>query len=199
MKKTVKYTKQMYEYLAWRLFREMYGAMEWAEAESKQIDKLVKEAKNRLTEDEIKIVENRVRRMNNDYEEWALESLKKRYWREFDDDDDNDDDDFDFIFPEVDYNEEFYEIWKSAVAKQQTVKIKYDSTTSGMSERLVDPYKSSAPYGEGYCHKRKEVRKFRFDRVINIEMTNKKFKKPKDWKIKNNFSDFKDLENIVKY
>lgn len=177
--KNIEYTKRMYQYLAWRLFQEMYGAMEWVEAESKRINELVEEAKNRLTEDKIKIVENRVRRINNDYEEWALESVKKRYWHEFNDDDGDDDDDF--VFPEIDYNEEFYEIWKSAVAKRQTVKLKYDSTTSGMSERLVDPYKSCAPYGEGYCHKRKEVRKFRFDRIIDISLTNKKFEKPKNW------------------
>ena len=65
------------------------------------------------------------------------------------------------------------------MAKRQTVKIKYDSTESGITERLVDPYKSRAPYGEGYCHNRKEVRKFRFDRVIDIKLTEKKFKKPK--------------------
>ena len=36
----IKYTQGMYTYLAWQLFKEMYGAMEWVEAESKQIDKL---------------------------------------------------------------------------------------------------------------------------------------------------------------
>jgi len=85
----------------------------------------------------------------------------------------------DFIKFDIDYNQKFYEIWKSAVVKRQTVKLKYDSSTSGVAERLVDPYKSSAPYGKGYCHKRKEVRKFRFDRIIDIEMTDKKFVKPK--------------------
>ena len=87
-----------------------------------------------------------------------------------------------------------YEIWKKGAAKRQTVKIKYDSTASGVSERLVDPYKSSAPYGEGYCHSRKEVRKFRFDRVIDIELTDEKFKKPKNWQKSNNFN----IDEIIK-
>ncbi|MBU0722325.1 WYL domain-containing protein [Patescibacteria group bacterium] len=180
MKKTLKYTKEMHEYLAWRLFREMYGATEWAKEEANEIDGFVKEAGSLLTDDEIKLVENRVRRMKNEYGEQKLEELREQYWDELgDDDEDYDYGNDDFIKFEVDYNEKFYEIWKSSVAKRQTVKLKYDSTTSGVSDRLVDPYKSSAPYGEGYCHKRKEVRKFRFDRVIDIEMTDKKFVKPK--------------------
>lgn len=182
MKKAVKYTKEMYEYLAWRLFREMYGAMEWAKEEADEIDGFVKEAGIVLTDDEIKLVDNRARRMKNEYGEQKLEELREQHWDELgDDDEDYDYGNDDFIKFDIDYNAKFYEIWKSAVAKRQTVKLKYDSSTSGISDRLVDPYKSSAPYGEGYCHKRKEVRKFRFDRVIDIEMTDKKFEKPKNW------------------
>lgn len=178
----------MYQYMAWRLFQKMYGATEWAEAESKRIDELSEEAKNKLTDKQSKIMENRALRLNNEYEEFMLETLQEQYWHEQEggfDDDDYDDGYDDFIKFNVDYNEKFYEIWKSAVAKRQTVRLKYDSTTSGVSDRLVDPYKSSAPYGEGYCHKRKEVRKFRFDRVIDIKMTEIKFVKPKNWQAKN--------------
>lgn len=182
MKKTIKYTKAMYQYLAWRLFWEMYGAMEWAKEEANKIDGFVKETGSGLTDDEVKLVDNRARRMKNEYGEQRLEELREQHWDELgEDDEDYDYGSDDFIKFDVDYNRKFYEIWKSAVAKRQTVKIKYDSTTSGVSDRLVDPYKSSAPYGEGYCHKRKEVRKFRFDRVIDIEITDKKFEKPKNW------------------
>ncbi len=160
MKKTIKYTKQMCQYLAWQLFQETFGAMEWVKKEAGMIDGLVEEARNQLTDDQIKIVENRAQRIRNDYEKLALENLKQRYWHDDEEEDD------DFIFPEVNFNEQFYEIWKEGVAKRQTVKMKYDSTTSGVSERLVDPYKSRAPYGEGYCHNRREVRKFRFDKVF---------------------------------
>ncbi|MDO8668644.1 MAG: WYL domain-containing protein [bacterium] len=180
MKKAVKYTKQMHEYLAGRLLQEVFRVTGWVKEDAGTIDELLEEAKNKLTDYQIKIVENRARRMKNEYGEWQLETSRKQHWDELgDDDEDYDYGDDDFIKFDVDYNYKFYEIWKLAVAKRQTVKLKYDSTTSGVSDRLVDPYKSSAPYGEGYCHKRKEVRKFRFDRVIDIEMTDKKFEKPK--------------------
>lgn len=172
----MKYSENMYHYLVWRLFQKMYGAVEWCEEEKKQIDKLTDEAGKRLIGEERKIVENRAIRMSNEYEEWTLEGLTKGYCDEFDDGED------DFFFASIDFDEKFYEVWKQGVAKRQTVKMKYDSTTSGITDRLVDPYKSRAPYGEGYCHSRKEVRKFRFDRVIDIELTDNKFEKPKEWK-----------------
>lgn len=169
--KNPNYTENMYHYLAWRLFQEVYGEVEWRREEEAMINKLAKQASKKLTDEEIKIVENRVRRLKNEYEELMMENL-----REGDDFDDGEDD---FYFEPIDYNEKFYEIWKQGVAKRQTVKMKYDSTESGVTERLVDPYKSRAPYGEGYCHNRQEVRKFRFDRVIDIKLTDKKFKKLK--------------------
>lgn len=169
--KNTKYTKNMHHYLAWRLFQEVYGEVEWCQEEEKIIAGLAEEASWKLTDEETQIVENRVRRMKNEYEKLITENLREEYG-----DDDGDDD---FFFAPIDYNEKFYEIWKQGVAKRQTVKIKYDSTESGITERLVNPYKSRAPYGEGYCHNRQEVRKFRFDRVIDIKLTEKKFKKPK--------------------
>lgn len=165
------YTKNMYHYLAWRMFQEVYGEVDWCQEEEKTIAGLAEEASRKLTDEEIKIVEYRVRRLKNEYEEMITENLREEYG-----DDDGEDD---FYFAPIDYNEKFYKIWKQGVAKRQTVKLKYDSTESGMTERLVDPYKSRAPYGEGYCHNRKEVRKFRFDRVINIKLTDLKFKKLK--------------------
>lgn len=170
--KNPKYTEDMHHYLAWRLFQRMYGEVEWFEEEEKQIDKLAREAGQRLTDDERKIVESRAIRMSNEYEERMLENFRSEYSDEYGDEE------YDFLFAPIDFNDKFYEIWKQGVAKRQTVKIKYDSPASGMSERLVDPYKSRAPYGEGYCHSRKEVRKFRFDRVIDIELTDNKFEKP---------------------
>lgn len=172
--KNIKYTDNMYQYLVWRLFQAMYGTIEWCKKEEKSIVKFTEGAGKKLTLEQIKIVENRVRRMNNEYEESVMENFRDEYGQEFDDGEE------DFFFAPIDYDERFYEIWKQGVAKRQTVKIKYDSTTSGISDRLVDPYKSRSPYGEGYCHNRKEVRKFRFDRVIDIKLTDNKFKKPKN-------------------
>ena len=170
---TPNYTDDMLHYLAWRLFQEMYGAVEWVEGEAERITTLVAEAGNRLTDEERNVVENRVLRMGNEYEEFVSEQIREEYGDEYDDGDN------DFHFAPIEINWRFYELWKQGVAKRRTVKIKYDSPTSGMHERLVDPYKSSAPYGEGYCHTRKEVRKFRFDRVIEITLTDNQFEKPK--------------------
>lgn len=75
------------------------------------------------------------------------------------------------------YNEEHANIWKKASREKKTVSLVYESLTSGITNRLVDPYVTRSPYVEGYCHFRKEVRKFRFDRIIDISLTNKKFKK----------------------
>lgn len=167
--KNINYTENMYSYLAWRLFQEVYGEAEWSREEEAMTGKLTKQAEEKLTDEEMKIAEYRARRTKSEYKELMMENLREE--------DDYDGGEDDYYFEPIDYNEKFYEIWKQGVAKRQTVKIKYDSAESGITERLVDPYKSRAPYGEGYCHNRKEVRKFRFDRVVDIKLTDKKFKK----------------------
>lgn len=172
--KNVPYTEKMYQYLAWRLLQKVCGEVGWQREEEKRITKLTDEAGLGLTDADRKITENRATRITNEYREQIIEEFRREYGDEFDNGED------DFFFAPIDFNQEFYEIWKQGVAKQQTVKMKYDSTTSGISERLVDPYKSRAPYGEGYCHSRKEVRKFRFDRVVDIALTERKFEKPKN-------------------
>ena len=135
----------MYEYLAWRLFRDMYGAVEWAEDECCMLDRLLKEARKKLDKEQVQIVDNRALRMKNEYEESMLHSLQKRYWHELEDDYDDDDDFGGYARFDVDYDEKHYDVWTQAVRKRLTVKMKYDSTTSGISERLVDPYKTRAP------------------------------------------------------
>jgi len=177
-KQYTNWTDEMYQYLSWCLFKKVYGATEWYEQEGKRIGALTARSSVLLTDSQRKIVENRALRLGNDYADWALDSYERKYGQDSDDIDYDYGED-DFRRAVVDYNDEFYEIWKDAVRKKLSVKIIYDSTTSGVSERLVDPYKSSAPYGEGHCHNRGEVRKFRFDRIIDIKMTDKKFIKPK--------------------
>lgn len=178
-----KYTNQMYEYLVWRIFQKMYNSVEWAEEEGDKIDEFVKNKEEKLTDKEKKIVDNRVLRMNNEYEEHLFHVLVKQYNNEFEDCfDDYDYREDDFAKFNVSYNEKHYEIWLQGVRKRQSVKIVYDSNVSGMSKRIVDPYRTRTPYGDGYCHNKKEVRKFRFDRVIDIKLTNHKFIKSKNWK-----------------
>ena len=172
------WTDAMYQHLSWCLFKKVYGSIEWYEQEGKRIGALMVKWSVLLTDSQCKIVQNRALRLGNDYADWALESYERKYGQDSGDIDYDYGED-DFRRASVDYNIEYYEIWKDAVRKKLSVKIIYDSTTSGVSERLVDPYKSSAPYGEGYCHNRHESRKFRFDRIIDIKMTDKRFIKPK--------------------
>ena len=172
----MKWTNNMYQCLALIMLTEVYSRTEWVKGEGNKINLLLKATKNKLSRDELLIVENRASRMSDDYENDLLMELQDRHWHEFDDDYDDS-----YIRPTVNYKSEHYNIWSQAVRKKQSVRMKYDSATSGLSERVVNPYKTHSPYGEGYCHNRKEVRQFRFDRIIDIKMTDKKFEKPEDW------------------
>ena len=170
------FSKEMYQYLAWKTLREVFGnSIEWSEEESKNMDFYIEECRIKLTQKEINLVKARLRKMKNSYKEDLLYSLEKMYWHELHDD-------YGSIYPPIEYDEETYSIWTKAVILRQTVKMTYDSSTSGFTERLVDPYKTSTPYGEGYCHLKKDVRKFRFDRIVEISLTDKKFLKPKNWR-----------------
>lgn len=46
-----KWTNEMYYYLAWRLFKNMYGTTEWSEKEDKKITELSQIAMNKLIKD----------------------------------------------------------------------------------------------------------------------------------------------------
>lgn len=175
----MQYKKQLQQYLAYLIYKEIYEITEWPCNDLTIINKLIKETENKLSREEIKIAKSRAMRIYNSYHQYMLDYLQGLYWDEFDKYEQ--DNEYNF-YAQIDYNEQFYNIWKSGVAKRQTIKLKYESLSSGLTERLVDPYCSNAPYGEGYCHKRMEVRKFRFDRVIDIELTEKKFTKPLNWK-----------------
>jgi hypothetical protein len=169
----------MYQYLSWCLFEKVYGTTEWYENEEERIRRLLKKSGSELSIDQCKIVENRALRLGNEYNEWSLEHFNSRYGYDLDDINYGEDD---FRRAPINYDNNVYLAWTDAVRRKHTVKMTYDSTTSGISERFIDPYKTSAPYGEGYCHNHKEVRKFRFDRIINIELTKNTFIKPRDWK-----------------
>lgn len=179
------WTNDMYRYLSWMLFKEVFGMSEWTAKEAGRIQPFIDEAKTKLTPERIAIVENRARRLSNEYEQNLLHQLNKKYWKEIQSDED-------YIPRHISFDSDIHETWMSAVRKKQTIKIKYDSISSGLSERLVNPYKTTIPYGIGYCHRRKEVRQFRFDRIIEIHMMNQHFKKPdgweEDWRGKRNWN-----------
>lgn len=171
----IKWTDDMYLYLSWLLFEEVYGMCEWTQGEGKRISPLIDKTGRKLSRDERKLAENRARRMKNEYGDSVLHHMNKVYWKELNSRDN-------YIPRHIIFDSGFYEIWSTAVRKKRTVRVRYDSVASGVTDRLVNPYLTKSPYGIGYCHNRKEVRQFRFDRVIDIEMMNHTFEKPKDWK-----------------
>lgn len=171
------WTDDMYRYLSWLLFERVFGMCEWTQEEEKNFRPLVRRIEKKLNREQILIVKNRARRIADEYNDSLLHSMSKMYWKELHSSDG-------YIPRYITFDPEIYETWSSAVRGKKTVKIKYDSTTSGLSERLIDPYLTKSPYGIGYCHKRKEVRQFRFDRIIDMKLMNKKFEKLEGWKEK---------------
>lgn len=77
--------------------------------------------------------------------------------------------------------EMFYGVIESAITTSNRIKVKYESISSGPTEREVEPYfiifRGHAFYFVGYCHLRKEFRTFRIDRVTDIEIIDKTFLK----------------------
>lgn len=169
------WSKEMYIYLSLLLLHEVFDqSMEWSKKESTAIDSYREEIKLKLNKKQVDFVNQRFLKIKNSYNETLLYSLEKMYWHELNTP-------YGRIIPQVEYDEKVYNIWTTAVKQRHSVVMTYESISSGISERIVNPYKTDSPYGEGYCHLKKEVRKFRFDRIIEINLTNRKFKKPKTW------------------
>ncbi|GEM_PF-6785496 len=80
------------------------------------------------------------------------------------------------------YDERLAQVWREGVRQRKSVLMKYRSEKPETTERLVDPWATSTPYGIGWCHLRGASRKFRFDRISNIELTDQSFEKPENWK-----------------
>lgn len=179
----MKWNKPMYTYLNWLLFEEINSKTSTFD-DWERIYMWIEDIKSQLSEAEQKIVENKAIQMKNQYYSNIFSDFEGEYL--------NEPEDGWYDYPPIYYNRDFYDIWSKAVRTKKSLILKYDSTTSGITERVVNPYKTKSPYGIGYCHLRKEVRQFRFDRVIDIKMTEKNFEKPKDWeekwyKMKNNW------------
>jgi len=163
------WTSAMYQYLSQLLSLEVFEICDWVEQEKKPLFRELEKLKKELTNQEVKIVVNRARRLADEYQEAVLADLEheRGYEEEV------------WFDRKITYDPAHYELWKEAVKMKKKVRLLYDSQSSGISERLVYPYKSDAPYGEGYCNTRRDVRKFRFDRVIDIQMTESTFVKKK--------------------
>lgn len=151
--------------------RDVYDQTDWLNEDLEQVQKQIDLSQSQLSSVELTEASSLADELVSQYEMTIREDVESDY-----------DDRFDDWREEIDYDEELYEVWKEAVRNRQTVKLKYDSTSSGISEHLVDPCASRAPYVDGYCHTRNEVRMFRFDRVLELTLTDQKFEKIKDWK-----------------
>lgn len=74
---------------------------------------------------------------------------------------------------------------RQAVEEQKTIDTVYYSLSSEeKTRRKIDPYGIRSKYLVGYCHKRKEIRSFRIDRFLEAKPTQKKFRRPPDFNIK---------------
>ncbi len=80
----------------------------------------------------------------------------------------------------------FYTIIEQGITEMQTLELTYNSITSGVTHREVDPYfiifRGKAFYFVAYCHLRKETRTFRLDRLKDVRLTEKSFNRSNDIK-----------------
>lgn len=73
------------------------------------------------------------------------------------------------------------------VARMQarTVQMRYQSWRTDITERKLDPYgivcRQGFWYVVGYCHLRTELRTFRIDRILHVEMLDETFKPPSEF------------------
>lgn len=74
----------------------------------------------------------------------------------------------------------FYAAIEQGIRENRVIKLKYNSISSGISEREIEPcfmiFIERAFYFVGYCHLRKEMRTFRVDRVLKVSLTETVFK-----------------------
>lgn len=77
-------------------------------------------------------------------------------------------------------NERVYSIIEKAFDMLKTVEIKYFNTQSAeFSKRKIDVYYKSRRYVIGYCHLRKDIRKFRTHRITSAKLTSDNYKIPR--------------------
>jgi len=84
-------------------------------------------------------------------------------------------------------DDKVYSAIEKAFSQLRTVEIKYFSMESAeFSTRKLDIYYKSSKYVIGYCHLRKDIRKFRTSRISSAKITNETYQIPKNFD-KNNY------------
>lgn len=79
--------------------------------------------------------------------------------------------------------EKYYQTIERAINEQSCLEIEYDSITSGVTKRVVEPYFlifiSRSFYFVAYCRLRKDFRTFRVDRLLSVEPLTEAFTRKK--------------------
>lgn len=69
-----------------------------------------------------------------------------------------------------------------AVKQRQGVSLRYRAASGEETERALDPYgivfNNGTWYASGYCHLRQDVRTFRLDRIVQVELQARSFERP---------------------
>ena len=79
-------------------------------------------------------------------------------------------------------DERVYTVLESAYKKKRIAGVEYFSPSrEEVTQRNITIYYLSRRYIIAYCHKRKEIRKFRADRFISAKLNDEKYSIPKDF------------------
>lgn len=70
---------------------------------------------------------------------------------------------------------------EEAMDSKRTASMEYFSPDSGLSRRNIDIYAKNARYTVGFCHLRKDIRKFRNSRIVSIKLLREKFEVLEDF------------------
>ncbi len=79
-------------------------------------------------------------------------------------------------------DEKVYLVIERAFSQLKTIEITYFSMESAdFSKRKLDVYYKSRRYIIGYCHLRKDIRKFRTNRIASVKLTSDNYKIPENF------------------
>lgn len=79
------------------------------------------------------------------------------------------------------FDNEKFELLKSAVIHRRTVKIHYAGSYEVISKRIVEPcklaYKANAWYLKAFCTQKRDWRTFKLNRILDLELLNESFQR----------------------
>ncbi len=92
---------------------------------------------------------------------------------------------FNVVPPSFQIDSDFIVLLSSAVRQRQRVHMSYAAWSGQATEREFDPYgivfHDGYWYTSGYCHLRHDLRTFRLDRIVKLEMRDQTFERPDDF------------------